>query len=384
MPHRIAVLIGTRPEAVKLAPVIAALRQSPELEPIVISTGQHRQMIDQVIELFGIKVDVELNSMEPNQSLATLTARMIERIDGALATTAPAFVLVQGDTSTVLCGALASFYRKIPIGHVEAGLRTGDIRSPFPEEANRRLTTPLVTIHFAPTEAARRSLLNEGVAETSIELTGNTVVDALQFEMKRQEAPGVAGRIAADLDELLGVDWHGRPMALVTGHRRENFGDGFREICHGLAELARLRPDLLIVYPVHLNPNVADAVHGALQGVSNIRLIPPQPYAQFVALARASRLILTDSGGVQEEAPTLGKPVLVMRDSTERPEGVAAGTAKLIGADRRRIVEETLRLLERPMSNEQPAGLIENPFGDGRASRRIVTRLKRELQIHEA
>jgi UDP-N-acetylglucosamine 2-epimerase (non-hydrolysing) len=247
MPRKIAAFMGTRPEAVKFAPVIASLRQEANLKPIVIYTGQHREMIDQVIELFGIQVDVELNSMEPNQSLATLTSRMIERIDNALAATTPDFAIVQGDTATVLCAAIASFYRRIPIGHVEAGLRTGDIQSPFPEEANRRLTTPLVNLHFAPAETARQALLSEGVAAGTIEVTGNTVIDALLTELKRQANPENADLINSELSRLLGDGWQGRPLILVTGHRRENFGEGFRQICEGLGDIAKLRPDALIV-----------------------------------------------------------------------------------------------------------------------------------------
>ena len=381
MPRKIAVFMGTRPEAVKLAPVIAALRQEANLKPIVICTGQHREMIDQVIELFGIQVDVELNSMEPNQSLATLTSRMIERIDNALAATTPDFAIVQGDTATVLCGAIASFYRRIPIGHVEAGLRTGDIQSPFPEEANRRLTTPLVNLHFAPTETARQALLSEGVAAGTIEVTGNTVIDALLTELKRQANPENADLINSELSRLLGDAWQGRPLILVTGHRRENFGDGFRQICEGLGDIAKLRPDALIVYPVHLNPHVANEVRRTLSHVPNVRLIAPQPYATFIALANASRVILTDSGGIQEEAPTLRKPVLVMRESTERPEGTLTGAAKLVGANRELIVEETLRRLDETTFCGGGVGWGDNPFGDGRASSRIVTRLKRELQV---
>jgi UDP-N-acetylglucosamine 2-epimerase (non-hydrolysing) len=328
-----------------MAPVIAALNASAHLKPLVISTGQHREMIDQVIRLFGIQVDAELSAMEPNQTLAGLTSRLVERIDRALGELAPDMVLVQGDTTTVLCAALASFYRRIPIGHVEAGLRTGTIDSPFPEEANRRLTSPLVALHFAPTETARQALLAERIPEDRILVTGNTVIDALVMEVRRQQSPAARDELHARLAESLGPGWSERPMILVTGHRMENFGEGFENICRALDELAKLRPETLIVYPVHLNPKVKDVVHARLGARQNIRLIAPQAYAEFVALAAASRLILTDSGGVQEEAPTLGKPVLVMRETTERPEGVAAGAVKLVGPRADRIVEETLRLL---------------------------------------
>lgn len=377
MHKRIAVLMGTRPEAIKLAPVIKALRREVSLDTVVVSTGQHREMIDQVIDLFGIHVDVELNSMGANQSLASLSGRMLERIDATLAKTAPDLVLLQGDTSTVLCGALASFYRKIPVGHVEAGLRTGTIHSPFPEEANRRLTTPLVAVHFAPTEAARQSLLNEQVPDDRIAVTGNTVVDALLMELERQSAPAIERELVAEIDRLLGGAWQERPMVLVTGHRRENVGAGFDHICHALRQISKRRPDVLIVFPVHLNPAVATTIHRELSNIANIHLIPPQPYATFVALAKACRVILTDSGGIQEEAPTLRKPVLLLRDSTERSEAVSGGVAKLVGANCAQIVHETLRLLDEPNCS---LATTANPFGDGRASERIVSRLKTELQ----
>jgi UDP-N-acetylglucosamine 2-epimerase (non-hydrolysing) len=374
MSKRVAVFIGTRPEAIKMAPVVAALRAHAGLTPVVINAGQHREMIQQVIDLFGIQVDADLDAMEPNQTLAGLTSRLVERCDRALAELTPDLVLVQGDTTTVLCAALASFYRRIPIGHVEAGLRTGTISSPFPEEANRRLTSPLCDLHFAPTETARAALLAERIPAERILVTGNTVIDALHMEMARQERPDVQATLRAELAGAIGADAWERPLILVTGHRRENFGEGFEQICNALDELARARPEMLIVYPVHLNPRVKDVVHARLGARENIRLIAPQPYAQFVALARGSRLILTDSGGVQEEAPTLGRPVLVMRETTERPEGVAAGAVKLVGPNADRIVGETLRLLE----DEAAYGAmtrVANPYGDGKAAPRIVARV---------
>jgi UDP-N-acetylglucosamine 2-epimerase (non-hydrolysing) len=378
MTKRIAVFMGTRPEAIKMAPVVAALRDAEGLEPIVISTGQHREMLQQVIDLFGIKVDAELAAMEPSQSLAGLTARLVERIDRALAELTPDMVLVQGDTTTVLCAALASFYRRIPIGHIEAGLRTGTIDSPFPEEANRRLTSPLVSLHFAPTETARQALLAEQISDGRILVTGNTVIDALVMELRRQEQPSVRGTLQDEFAALLGSDWRKQPVVLVTGHRRENFGEGFEQICTALDELSRERPELLIVYPVHLNPRVKEVVHARLGDRPNIRLVPPQPYAQFVALASACRLILTDSGGVQEEAPTLGKPVLVMRDTTERPEGVAAGAVKLVGPRADRIVAESLRLLTDEAAYARMSQ-ASNPYGDGHAAERIVARIRQEF-----
>lgn len=378
MTRRIAVLIGTRPEAIKMAPVIAALRAEPGLEPYVINAGQHREMIEQVVRLFGIQVDADLAAMEPNQTLAGLTSRLVERIDQSLAACQPDMVLVQGDTTTVLCAALASFYRRLPIGHVEAGLRTGDISSPFPEEANRRLVSPLATLHFAPTETARQALLAERIPDDRILVTGNTVIDSLLTEVRRQEDAAVRDALHREFAEVIGADWASRPMVLVTGHRRENFGVGFEEICRALDELATRRPELLIVYPVHLNPQVKEVVHARLGARENIRLIPPQPYSQFVALASACRLILTDSGGVQEEAPSLGKPVLVMRDTTERPEGVAAGAVLLVGPHADRIVAESLRLLSDDQAYEAMSRAA-NPYGDGQAAQRIVQAIGRHF-----
>jgi UDP-N-acetylglucosamine 2-epimerase (non-hydrolysing) len=377
------VFIGTRPEAIKMAPVVAALEGADGLEPVVINAGQHREMIRQVIDLFGIRVDSALDAMEPNQTLAGLTGRLVERCDRALAELAPDMVLVQGDTTTVLCAALASFYRRIPIGHVEAGLRTGNLASPFPEEANRRLTSPLVDLHFAPTETARQALLAERIPEERVFVTGNTVIDALVMELERQKQPAVQAGLRRALVEIAGGDIFERPMILVTGHRRENFGGGFEEICSALDELARRRPELAIVYPVHLNPRVRDVVHARLSERENIRLIPPQAYAEFVALAAASRLILTDSGGVQEEAPTLGRPVLVMRDTTERPEGVAAGAVMLVGPRAERIVAETLRLLDDADAYAAMAR-VTNPYGDGHAAERIVQRTGEYFRLADA
>ena len=378
MKRKVAVFFGTRPEAIKMAPVIAALEADDQLQPVVISTGQHRQMIDQVIELFGIRIDDELAVMAPNQSLAGLTARLVEGVDRALERWQPDYALVQGDTTTVLAATLACFYRRIRVGHVEAGLRTGNMHSPFPEEANRRLTSPLVDLHFAPTETARQALLAERIAEERILVTGNTVIDALLMELRRQELADVRRRLDDELAAAIGADWASRPIVLVTGHRRENFGEGFEQICRALDEIARRMPELLIVYPVHLNPRVKEVVHERLAARENIRLLPPQPYAQFVALAAASRIILTDSGGVQEEAPTLGKPVLVMRDTTERPEGVAAGGVRLVGPQADRIVEESIRLLTDAAAYERMSRSA-NPYGDGAAAPRIVRRLREEL-----
>jgi UDP-N-acetylglucosamine 2-epimerase (non-hydrolysing) len=374
--RRIAVFIGTRPEAIKMAPVVAALEQSQHFQPLVVNTGQHRELIEQVIHLFGIRVDRDLAVMQPNQSLAPLMARLLERIDAALAELEPDMVLAQGDTSTVFATALTAFYRQIPLGHVEAGLRTGNLRSPFPEEANRILTTPLTSLHFAPTTAAADNLRREHIDEQRIIVTGNTVIDALFMELERQRQLEVQQQLASRLRERIGPDYGQRPFVLITGHRRENFGAGFDQICDALATLAARFTDHLFIYPVHLNPNVQTVVNRRLGEIENIRLIAPQPYSEFVALLAACRLALSDSGGVQEEAPSLGKPVLVMRDTTERPEGIAAGTAKLVGASATAITTEVSRLLEDTAAYRAMSEAV-NPYGDGHAAERIVAAIER-------
>ena len=332
-------------------------------------------MLRQVVDLFGIEVTEELSVMRSNQSLAGLTARLVESVDAVLEKLQPDFALVQGDTATVLCASLACFYRKIPVGHVEAGLRTGNIWSPFPEEANRRLTSHLVTLHFAPTERARQNLLAEGVPGERILVTGNTVIDALQMEVARQEEPEIRAQVHAELAAELGEDWAKVPFVLVTGHRRENFGEGFAQICAALAELADAFPEHRFIYPVHLNPQVQEPVRATLGGRTNIKLVSPKDYRAFVALMKACKLVLTDSGGVQEEAPGLGKPVLVMRDTTERPEGVEAGTVRLVGANARRIVESVTELLTDEAAYQSMAEAV-NPYGDGKAAGRIVARIQ--------
>jgi len=318
--------------------------------------------------------------MRPDQSLAGLTARLMDGIDAWLARGRPDMALVQGDTTTVLVAALACFYRRIPVGHVEAGLRTGDVWSPFPEEVNRRLASPIVSLHFAPTASARAALLKEGVADEAIEVTGNTVVDALFLELDRQRERAIQEQIDASLSTLLGPDWRSVPFVLITGHRRESFGEGLRQICEAVAVLARRYPDHRFVYPVHLNPNIKGNVERLLGGLSTVRLIEPQGYRNFVALMAGCRLVLTDSGGVQEEAPSLGKPVLVMRNTTERPEGLEAGTALLTGLRAQSIVEHTSRLLDDPSAYRAVANAV-NPYGDGRAAARIVARVRRHLGL---
>jgi UDP-N-acetylglucosamine 2-epimerase (non-hydrolysing) len=373
----IAVFMGTRPEAIKLASVVTRLRECADFTCSVVATGQHREMFRQVTEQFGIAVDADLDVMRPNQTLAGLTSRLMAAIDGWLATARPDMALVQGDTTTVLCASLACFYRRIPIGHVEAGLRTGNMWSPFPEEMNRKLATPLVALHFAPTDAARASLLREGVPDDTIAVTGNTVIDALLMEVSAQrDTASIRSAVARDLASLLGEDWTAVPFVLVTGHRRENFGAGFDEICGAIAGLAARFPEYRFVYPVHLNPNVQEHVNRLLGGLSNVRLIPPQGYRHFVALMSNCRLVLTDSGGVQEEAPSLGKPVLVMRDTTERPEGVSAGTALLTGPKADAIVHHATRLLTDAAAYDAMA-TARNPYGDGRAAQHIVERIRR-------
>jgi UDP-N-acetylglucosamine 2-epimerase (non-hydrolysing) len=367
--RKISVIFGTRPEAIKLAPVVLALRSDPRFACDVCVSAQHREMLDQVLEAFGIAPETDLNLMVPDQTLEGLTARAMETIGRYLSERKPDLVLVQGDTTTTFCSALAAFYNHIPVGHVEAGLRTGNLQSPWPEEANRVLTTRLVDVHFAPTETNRANLLREAVDPARIFVTGNTVIDALFLAIERIKAkpPQVPG-----LPDAL-VRAGDSPLVLITGHRRENFGAGFEAICLAIAELARRFPATAFVYPVHLNPNVRRPVDRILRRseTPNVYLIEPLAYLPFVAMMVRSTVILSDSGGVQEEAPSLGKPVLVMRDTTERPEAVTAGTVKLVGTDREAIVAETTRLLTDRAAYEAMAR-AHNPYGDGKAAGRIL------------
>jgi UDP-N-acetylglucosamine 2-epimerase (non-hydrolysing) len=366
----ISVIFGTRPEAIKMAPVVKALRRAPGIRCRVCVTAQHRQMLDQVLDAFDIVPDSDLNLMRPGQTLAGMTSSMVEALDEYLAEERPELVLVQGDTTTTLCAALAAFYRRIPVGHVEAGLRTGNLDAPWPEEANRVLVSRLAALHFAPTQANKENLLREGVLPERIFITGNTGIDALFLALEKirhfpQDIP--------DLPTNWRDEWAGKALILITGHRRENFGEGFEKICHGIAELARRFPETQFVYPVHLNPNVREPVDRMLRrkGNENIHLIEPLPYLAFVTLMGRSTLVLTDSGGIQEEMPSLGKPVLVMRDATERPEAVDAGTVRMVGTDPERIVAETVRLLTDREAYEKMAR-AHNPYGDGRAAGRIM------------
>lgn len=372
MPERLRVvsIFGTRPEAVKMAPVVQALAACPEIESRVVVTAQHRQMLDQVLAVFNIQPDFDLNLMQPDQSLAALTANILIHLDPVLEKLRPDWVLVQGDTTTVMTTALACYYRRIRVGHVEAGLRTGDKWQPFPEEINRRIAGVVADLHFAPTEHSRRNLLAEGVPDWRIVVTGNPVIDALH-QIVRQPVP-------EEVKALLvhhGIGPRGKRLILVTAHRRENFGRPLEAICQALRQIAETFADSVhLIYPVHLNPNVQKPVYTHLSGIPNITLIPPLDYLPMVHLMRQATLVLTDSGGIQEEASSLGIPTLVLRAVTERPEGVEAGILKLVGTDPETIVNETTRLLRDERAYAAMAQAA-NPFGDGHAAERIVTAL---------
>ena len=363
MKRRILVVIGTRPEAIKLAPLVRALRGEAWVECRVLATSQHRQMQDQMLEFFEVRPDRDLDLMRPGQSLADLSARMIAAMDPVLAVERPDIVIAQGDTTTAMVAALCAFYQRVRFAHVEAGLRTGDKWRPFPEEGNRAIIGRLADLHFAPTAKARQNLLAEGVPAGGVHVVGNTVIDALLW---------TAGRVGVSRFQPA----PGRKLVLVTAHRRENFGAPLERICQGLRTLAD-RPDVEILYPIHPNPNVRPAVERLLGNHSRITLCDPLDYPEMVAAMQACTLILTDSGGIQEEAPSLGKPVLVLRNETDRPEAVAAGTAWLVGADRERIVTAATRLLDDPRSWQ---GTTQNPYGDGRSAQMIVAILRGLLE----
>ncbi len=368
---KILSIFGTRPEAIKMAPVIKILHQhfGNNCAKVCV-TGQHRSMLDQILELFAIKPDYDLNIMRRNQNLTDITADILKKLRIVLKEFQPDMILVHGDTTTTFAASLAAFYEKIPVSHVEAGLRSNNIYSPWPEELNRRITSMVSEHHFAPTQLAAENLYRAGIAEIKITITGNTVIDALlQTHKKLTQDLNLMMRMHREFSFLDS----NKKIILVTGHRRENFGEGFRHVCEALATLS-LHPDVQIVYPVHLNPNVQKPVQKLLASYKNIFLIPPLDYLPFVYLMERSYLILTDSGGVQEEAPSLGKPVLIMRNVTERPEGVTAGTAILVGTDKNMIVAETTNLLENSERYLQMS-LAHNPYGDGNASLRIVTKL---------
>lgn len=365
---KILTVFGTRPEAIKMAPLVTALNAEAQINNSVCVTGQHREMLDQVLELFDIKPDFDLNIMKPGQDLFEVTIQILDRIKSVLREFKPELVLVHGDTSTTFATALACYYEKVPVGHIEAGLRTGNLLSPWPEEANRQLTSVITRLNFAPTETARQNLLLEGKDERSIWVTGNTVIDALLSVVAKFDA---SPDNFADLALRLPWGGTGKRMVLITGHRRESFGSGFENICGALNRLATKYPECDFVYPVHLNPNVQEPVYRLLGGCGNVYLIEPQDYLPFVYLMRQSYLVLTDSGGIQEEAPSLGKPVLVMRETTERPEAVTAGTVLLVGTNTDSIVNEVSRLMD-DGDWYKKMSVAHNPYGDGNACGRIV------------
>jgi UDP-N-acetylglucosamine 2-epimerase (non-hydrolysing) len=368
---KIMVVFGTRPEAIKMAPLVKGLQtQSPAIETVVCVTAQHREMLDQVLQLFEIVPEHDLNIMKPGQDLFDITGNILNGLKPVLAQEKPDWVLVHGDTTTTLATSLAAYYAQVPVGHVEAGLRTGNKLAPFPEEMNRRLTGAIADLHFAPTPVAQANLLREGVANEAIHVTGNTVIDALLAVVHKVRHDAAAQQALRERFAFLDA---AKRLILVTGHRRENFGEGFQNICQALADIAAEHPDVEVLYPVHLNPNVRKPVQEILAArkLVNVHLIDPVDYLPFVYLMDRSHLIITDSGGVQEEAPSLGKPVLVMRDTTERPEAVEAGTVRLVGTERTKIVEETRRLLN---DREAYAAMsrAHNPYGDGKAVPRII------------
>ncbi|AOR62853.1 non-hydrolyzing UDP-N-acetylglucosamine 2-epimerase [Pectobacterium wasabiae] len=369
---KVLTVFGTRPEAIKMAPLVHALAQDGAFESRICVTAQHREMLDQVLRLFDITPDYDLDIMRPGQGLSEISCRILSGLEPVMAEFKPDLVLVHGDTTTTLATSLAAFYQRIPVGHVEAGLRTGNLYSPWPEEANRKLTGHLAMYHFAPTENSRQNLLREHLSERHIFVTGNTVIDALFWVRDRIIGDATLRR---SLDEKYAFLDDSKKLILVTGHRRESFGSGFERICSALADIARRHPEVQIVYPVHLNPNVSEPVNRILSGINNVILIAPQDYLPFVYLMNRSYMILTDSGGIQEEAPSLGVPVLVMRDTTERPEAVEAGTVKLVGTEVASIVDATSMLLTDEEAY-QAMSRAHNPFGDGQACQRIVDALK--------
>ncbi|MFF2245805.1 non-hydrolyzing UDP-N-acetylglucosamine 2-epimerase [Arthrobacter sp. NPDC058130] len=370
--HSIMPIFGTRPEAIKMAPIVSALQESPLFRCYVTVTGQHREMLDQVNELFGIVPDHDLNILQQGQSLSAIMTRTIDGLEKLFAATRPDAVVVQGDTTTSTAAAIAAFYHGIPVVHVEAGLRSGDLLSPFPEEANRKITSQITRLHLAPTSTSRENLLREGISAEDIVVTGNTVIDAL-FTTVDKQLPFTDPR----LEEL---DASGRQILLVTTHRRENQGESMRSVGRALARIADAEPDLVIVLPAHKNPVVREAVLPALEGKANVLVTEPLAYGEFTRMLSRAHIVLTDSGGVQEEAPSLGKPVLVMRENTERPEALEAGTVKLIGTDEERIVAEVTRLLHDSPHFAAMANAV-NPYGDGKAAARTVAAIEELLGV---
>ena len=373
---RVMTMFGTRPEAIKMAPVVQQLTHHDAFEPIVVATAQHREMLDQVLALFNITPERDLNLMRKDQSLAELTAAIFTHLDPVLAEYQPDWLLAQGDTTTVMASALAAFYRRIKFGHVEAGLRTGDKWQPFPEEINRRMAGVIADLHFAPTQWAQDNLLREGVTQAQIKITGNTIIDALN-QIRQKPMPAEIEKLLEEKKILSGK----RELIVVTAHRRESFGEPIREICTALKEIAqKYKNKIEMVYPVHLNPNIQQPVREILEGVSNISLLPPLEYLPLVHLLMHAKLILTDSGGIQEEATGLGKPCLVLREMTERPEGVQSGVLKLVGTSREKIVREASHLLEDKAAYQAMAH-ASNPYGDGQAAEKIIAEL---LKYEEA
>ena len=376
MAIKVLSIFGTRPEAIKMAPLVKALNAADGIDAKVCVTAQHREMLDQVLDLFEIVPEYDLNIMKPGQSLYDVTTNILLGLKPILEEFKPDLVLVHGDTSTTLSASLAAFYQQIPVGHVEAGLRTGNLSSPWPEEGNRKLTGAITKLHFAPTQTSQQNLLNEAVSADDILVTGNTVIDALlQVVDKVKTDTALISTLKAKFPELDET----KKLILVTGHRRESFGGGFERICEALVEIATAHPDTQILYPMHLNPNVREPVNRILKDVDNVHLIEPQDYLPFVYLMNQAHIIVTDSGGVQEEAPSLGKPVLVMRDTTERPEAVEAGTVKLVGTDKARIVSEVNNLLTNAQEY-QSMSRAHNPYGDGKACERIVAKIKQHFK----
>lgn len=376
MAIKVLSIFGTRPEAIKMAPLVKALNAAEGIDAKVCVTAQHREMLDQVLDLFEIVPEYDLNIMKPGQSLYDVTTNILLGLKPILEEFKPDLVLVHGDTSTTLSASLAAFYQQILVGHVEAGLRTGNLSSPWPEEGNRKLTGAITKLHFAPTKTSQQNLLNEAVNTDDIVITGNTVIDALlQVVDKVKTDTALISNLKAKFPELDET----KKLILVTGHRRESFGGGFERICEALVEIATAHPDTQILYPMHLNPNVREPVNRILKNVDNVHLIEPQDYLPFVYLMNQAHIIVTDSGGVQEEAPSLGKPVLVMRDTTERPEAVEAGTVKLVGTDKARIVNEVNNLLTNAQEY-QSMSRAHNPYGDGKACERIVAKIKQHFK----
>jgi len=373
--RKVLIVFGTRPEAIKMAPLVHELKDDSRFEARTCVTGQHREMLDQVLDLFNLEPEYDLNIMQPGQSLSQITSRILTGLDEVLASYKPDVVLVHGDTATTFAASLSAYYQQIPVGHVEAGLRTGNIYSPWPEEANRKLTGCLTQLHFAPTEASKNNLLGEGYGADRISITGNTVIDALLMIKNKLEGDFQLSESLAAAFPMLDSS---KKLLLVTGHRRESFGGGFERICNALQQVARRNPDCQIVYPVHLNPQVQEPVNRLLSDVGNIHLVEPQQYLPFVYLMTRAHVILTDSGGIQEEAPSLGKPVLVMRETTERPEAVEAGTVKLVGTDVD-VIANSLEVLLKDEGEYLKMSMAHNPYGDGMACKRIADVLADKL-----